>query len=385
MAEDNQQEDLKQTLETFREQQKIILEQQKVLLEQIAESSRRSKKDLWDRLSSIAPILSGTIIAIGGTFFTLSYNQQQLKLQEAQTIERFIPHLLGDEKSKRAAILAISSLTDNKLAAKVASIFASPGTASALESIAENDTSNDKKDLKSALARTLDNMAGNFIVEKRYDDAIDTSRRALSLQEQSFGSSSPELVPNLNRIAELYTIHKDFNGAETSLTRSADIQKAAFGVESMQYAAQLRRLSSLYKEQGLDGKSQSIMNQAIAIEQKVPATGNSGSSNVAVQNHADGSAEHVSAATGTSFSQDRNAHAAIDGAAEAHSSPASPNNDSNVKTSSDFGSSKTNLSDRDRFAQPEAHGQELAPKSQDTELETPKQHESISSQPNRIE
>lgn len=276
MADSEEQNKFERTLEQLAQQQQQLLENQQALIKQISETQKPIRKDLWDRIGAIAPILSGTIIALGGTYFTLAYNQQQLKLQEAQTIERFIPHLLGDEKSKRAAILAISSLTDAKMAAKVASIFASPGTVSALESIAENDTSGDRKALKGALAKALDNMAETYRMDKRYEDAIATYKKALDLQEQTLGKNSPELVPNLNHIAELYSIHKDYNLAESLLKRASDIQRSGYGADSMQFAGQLRRLSELYKEQGLEAKSQSIMNQAVAIEQKLPATSGSG-------------------------------------------------------------------------------------------------------------
>lgn len=270
MSEENRTESLENALSALAEQQEKLLKQQESLLEQISAQKTAARKDLWDRISAIAPILSGTIIAIGGAYFTVAYNQQQLKLQEVQTIEKFIPHLLGDEKSKRAAILAISSLTNDKLAARVASIFASPGTVSALESIA--DQSGDSKALKNSLAHALDNMAESYRMDKRYEEAIAAYRKALALQEQTVGPQSPELIMGLNRLAELSAIHKSFDDAESYLKRATDLEKQHSGADSMQYAAQLRRLASLYREEGLDSKSQSLMNQAVAIEQKLPGT-----------------------------------------------------------------------------------------------------------------
>lgn len=273
MAEKDQQEKFQTALCALAEQQKVLLEQQNEIMRKLADQGNlRIKKDLWDRIGAIAPILSGTIIAIGGAYFTVAYNQAQLKLQEAQTIEKFIPHLLGDEKSKRAAILAISSLTDAKMAARVAAIFASPGTVSALESIAENDTSSDRKALKGALARALDNMAESYRMDKRYEEALGAYKKALNLQEQSIGPKSTELIPNLNRIAELYTIHKNYAEAEAQLKRAGEILKSSYGADSTQYAAGLRKLSQLYKEEGLESKAQSILAQAVAIEQKLPST-----------------------------------------------------------------------------------------------------------------
>lgn len=296
MADIEQENKMEKALEQLAQQQQQLLEKQESLLKQMSEAQKASRKDIWDRLGAIAPIVSGAIIALGGTYFTLSYNQQQLKLQEAQTIERFIPHLLGDEKSKRAAILAISSLTDAKIAAKLASIFASPGTVSALESIAESDTGADRKAVQGALAKALDNMAETYRMDKRYEDALVTYKKALALQEQTLGKNSPELVQNLNRIAELCSLHKEFPSAENMLKRASEIQRNKFGADSMQFAAELRRLAELYKEQGLEGKSQSILSQAVAIEQKLPATADSGMKSAEQRAEAEANSAHAASA-----------------------------------------------------------------------------------------
>jgi hypothetical protein len=67
-------------------------------------SSSKPPKDIWDKIAALAPIISGMLIFVMGGYFTYSYNQQQLRVQEIQTIEKFIPHLMGNDQSKRAAI-----------------------------------------------------------------------------------------------------------------------------------------------------------------------------------------------------------------------------------------------------------------------------------------
>ncbi|MBX9570735.1 MAG: tetratricopeptide repeat protein [Candidatus Obscuribacterales bacterium] len=265
---------LKMDLRKITEQQNKLLEQQNLILSQLTSTQKQQgKKDFWDRVAAIAPILSGTIIALGGAYFTTIYNEQQLKLQEVQTIERFIPHLLGDEKSKRAAVLAISSLGNAKLAARVAAVFASPGTVSALESIARNDhNSSDRGALKGALDRALDNMAEGYRVEKKYEDAIATYKKVLALREQTYGQKSSRVVPSLNRLAALYNVHGDHPEAEVLLRRAVEIQKSEFGRESMQHAEALRKLAALYSEQGQDANAKDLLNDASAIEQKLPST-----------------------------------------------------------------------------------------------------------------
>lgn len=143
-----------------------IVEQQSELLVELR-SQRKTGKDFWDRLTAISPILSAVIIACIGAYFTYSYNLQALKMQEIQTVERFIPHLVGNERTKRAAILAISSMGNATLAAKMASMFASEGTASALQSIAQNGEEKDQAVIKEALYKTLDVLAEKYKTEGR--------------------------------------------------------------------------------------------------------------------------------------------------------------------------------------------------------------------------
>lgn len=134
-------------------------------------------KDNWDKLAAVAPIISGALIFLMGGFFTYMYNEQQLRLQEIQTIEKFIPHLMGNDRSKRAAILAISSLTNAELAGKFAQIFASQGTVSALQSIAETGSDKDKSAATSALAQALENLAAR---ESRLNDMETAYQKAMN-------------------------------------------------------------------------------------------------------------------------------------------------------------------------------------------------------------
>lgn len=116
--------------------------QEKILAEYAAANNKR---DMWDKISAVSPIISGLAIALSALLCTFQYNQQQIKLQEAQTIERFIPHLMGNDTSKRMAILAMKTLVNTDLAAKYAAMFPSEGTMSALKQIAKNGDSQDKE------------------------------------------------------------------------------------------------------------------------------------------------------------------------------------------------------------------------------------------------
>jgi hypothetical protein len=184
------------SVERLSEQQAVMFqhfdERLNQLSEQLGTTSQPHGKDLWDRLATLAPMISAAIIAITGAYFTYTYNQQQLKVQEIQTIEKFFPHLVGDEKSKRAAILAINSLGNAALAAKVASIFASPGTASALSSMANNTRAEDKAAVREALLKTLTELYGAEAVKDARKAQLEQSAAAETTPpaEQSAGSGN---------------------------------------------------------------------------------------------------------------------------------------------------------------------------------------------------
>lgn len=256
-------------------QQKTLADQQKEIIEQLRQPARPPRKDFFDMAAAVAPILSGIIIAVGGAYFTTVYNQQQLKLQEIQTIEKFIPHLMGDEKSKKAAILAISSLTDAKLAAKVASLYASEGTVSALEQIRQHGTQGDRKIAGGALARALDTIAENYSDERRYQDAIATYKKALTVREQTYGGSDPRVVPGLNRLADLYRLHGDFALAETMLKRAVEIQRKHYGGDSLECIMALKQLQALYFAEGADVRANAIGAQISECEARLKTQGKS--------------------------------------------------------------------------------------------------------------
>lgn len=224
-----------------------VIEQQKQLNEQL--TKQKAGKDGWDRLAALAPIFSALIIALVGAYFTFSFNQQQLKVQEIQTIERFIPHLAGSEQSKRAAILAMSSMGDTKIAAKVASIFASEGTVSALHSIAATTTDNaNKEEVIAALTKALETMSEKYNEQNKPQQAIAASAEALSIKEKTFGSDSPSILRNLERLSELYKSTNDTAMVEDLLKRMLVIQQKLYGPDSPQANNTIKQLAQLKQQ-----------------------------------------------------------------------------------------------------------------------------------------
>jgi Tetratricopeptide repeat len=234
-------------------------------------SSERPPKDVWDKMTAIGPIISGLITLAVGGYFTYVFNEHQLRLLEIQTIEKFIPRLAGDEQSKRAAILAISTLTSTELASKMAGIYASSGTASALESIAENGNEKDKQIATKALAATLEKITDNQTrltdIEKIFKDEI---QKADSNKDTSPG----ELAGSLDKLAETYLVQGQYALAEPLFQRSLALRQQAFGNDSSEVRKSLKALADLYRLKGDNKNYENYLNLAQVKDKKETAQQN---------------------------------------------------------------------------------------------------------------
>jgi hypothetical protein len=119
----------------------------------------QTKKDVWDKLSAVAGLASGLLVAIIGGIAAYMYNERQrmtqqaqnerelqfqefqtdreLKVQQAQTVQSYLPNLGStDPREKEAALLAISAIGNSELAVRLADMYADEASISALERIA---------------------------------------------------------------------------------------------------------------------------------------------------------------------------------------------------------------------------------------------------------
>jgi hypothetical protein len=137
-----------------------------------ATNSKLKEKDIWERLASVAPvatIISGLIVAAVGGWFTRSYNEAQVKnlaeqqkqdehLKEIEIVEKMIPHLAESEQSKKAALVAISVLTDKTLSTKLAEVYQGNGSVDFLQELiaSSSSTEAEKKAAIKAIQQVLD-------------------------------------------------------------------------------------------------------------------------------------------------------------------------------------------------------------------------------------
>jgi hypothetical protein len=230
----------------------------------------KPKKDVWDKLGAVAPIISGALIFVMGGWFTYTYNQQQLHLQEIQTIEKFIPHLMGNDQSKRAAILAISSLTNAELATKFAGIFSSPGTVSALQSLAENGTQKDKNIATDALARALENLAAR---ESRLNEIETAFHKAATGSSINAGRADNPLdqieeAQKLERLAITLRERGHLGASESLLKQAVNVRLRATG-DSRDVVNTLKKLSDVQMAQGNNVEAEETNKKVTTLESKL--------------------------------------------------------------------------------------------------------------------
>jgi hypothetical protein len=249
----------------------------------IQASSAKPVKDNWDKIAALAPIISGALMFLVGGYFTYTYNQQQLKVQELQTIEKFIPHLMGNDRSKRAAILAIYSLTNTELASKFAEIFASQGTVSALKSISESGSAKEKEVANLAISKALENLA---LRESRLSELESAVQQAIETQKAS--SQSVDNISNMSALNEAETYEKlAWSLKEKGLPAKAELLlkqalavRVRAGGENKELIAAYKKLAELQAAQGNTAEAEATGKKIQGLETRLnalmaaPAAGN---------------------------------------------------------------------------------------------------------------
>jgi uncharacterized protein len=146
---------------------KLVEEQRQLteLVGKLAETKPRGK-DRWDKFSALSTFVSSVLIAAIGLWFTTSYTRQQGKKDEdakaqqnqiskVQVIAQLMPFLTGSEQNKQYALVAISALGDTSLAARIASLTPTQGSATALRSISESGATEEDRKIATEALRNL--------------------------------------------------------------------------------------------------------------------------------------------------------------------------------------------------------------------------------------
>ncbi len=118
------------------------------------------------------------------------------------------------------------------------------------------------------VAIRLNNLAQLLQATNRLDEAEPLMRRALVIDEQSFGSEHPNVARDLNNLAQLLQDTNRLDEAEPLIRRALAIDEQSVGGEHPKVAIDLNNLAQLLKATNRLDKAEPLIRRALAIDEQ---------------------------------------------------------------------------------------------------------------------
>jgi CHAT domain-containing protein len=118
------------------------------------------------------------------------------------------------------------------------------------------------------LALILNNLAGLYKAQGKYEKAEPLYQRSLAIWEEKLGADHPDVAISLNNLAGLYESQGLYEKAEPLYQRSLAIREKKLGADHPDVAISLNNLAGLYKAQGLYEKAEPLYQRSLAILEK---------------------------------------------------------------------------------------------------------------------
>ena len=93
-------------------------------------------------------------------------------------------------------------------------------------------------------------------------------RRALAIDEASFGAEHPNVASHLNNLAQLLQDTNRLAEAEPLMRRALAIDEASFGAEHPNVATRLNNLAELLQDTNRLAEAEPLMRRALAIDEQ---------------------------------------------------------------------------------------------------------------------
>ena len=114
----------------------------------------------------------------------------------------------------------------------------------------------------------LNNLALLLKATNRLGEAEPLMRRALAIDEKNFGAEDPKVATLLNNLAQLLDAAKRLGEAEPLMRRALAIDEKSFGADHPTVAIHLNNLALLLKDTNRLAEAEPLMRRALAIEEK---------------------------------------------------------------------------------------------------------------------
>lgn len=144
-------------------------------VEKLEKLENDKSKDTWDKLEAVSGIISGVIIALFGFYAANIYNRRQkeheaerkdqlLSLGQADTLEKFLPHLISeDPRLRESSLLIIATLLGDNLATELAGKLGGEGSAAALVQIAFTSPKSSSESVELALGKVFHALKSSVV------------------------------------------------------------------------------------------------------------------------------------------------------------------------------------------------------------------------------
>ena len=113
----------------------------------------------------------------------------------------------------------------------------------------------------------VNQMGGLFLYKGQYGYAEPLLRRALAIDESSFGIEHPNVAILLNNLAQLLKNTNRLEEAEPLMRRALEIDESSFGVEHPNVAIRLNNLAQLLKDTNRLEEAEPLMRRALEIDE----------------------------------------------------------------------------------------------------------------------
>jgi len=116
-------------------------------------------------------------------------------------------------------------------------------------------------------AAYMNNLALLYYTVANYKEAEPLMKRALAIDEASFGKDHPKVATDLNNLAQLYQDTNRLSEAEPLMKRGLEIEEKSKGKNHPHVAIQLNNLAQLYQDTNRLAEAEPLMKRALAIDE----------------------------------------------------------------------------------------------------------------------
>jgi tetratricopeptide (TPR) repeat protein len=118
------------------------------------------------------------------------------------------------------------------------------------------------------VAISLDNLAVLLKVMNRLAEAEPLMRRALIIDEKRYGPEHPDVAISLDNLAVLLKVTNRLAEAEPLMRRALTIEETSYGPDHPEVATTLNNLAQLFKATNRSAEAEPLMRRALAIDEK---------------------------------------------------------------------------------------------------------------------